>query len=222
MTARGSYFPRRINLWFANAKYAQDVGEDGMCKFRIPPVATAVAAGILSAQSIATAVDTSTFVTTFTQTELQMGKFGRNITVVASGAATSTVTVYGADYLNQPMMETLTLNGTTPVNGVKAFRYVSRITATTTSATTINVGFGNVLGVPYKIQKMDAEFVSAVAPANAGTVVAGSVVTQTATSADPKGTYAPHSSVVPDGTRYYDVIGYMDNNNLYGVAHCAG
>jgi hypothetical protein len=66
--------------------------------------------------------------------------FGRNITVVASGAATSNVTVYGKDYMGQPMTESFTLNGATPVVGRKAFKWVDRITAGITAATTINVG----------------------------------------------------------------------------------
>lgn len=219
MTARGDFFPRRVNNWFASAKYAQDVGEDGLCRVRIPAMIALDADGILAAESIATAVDTTTFASAYDDGDVTvMGKFGRNVTVVASGAATSTVTIYGADYLGQPMMETLTLNGTTPVLGVKAFRYVTRITAGTTGGTTINVGWGNALGLPYKAQKLDAEFVSGVVP-TAGAIVAGSAATQTATSADPRGTYAPHSSVLTDGTRYYDVVIYADNQNLYGVQH---
>src|SRR5690348_4061296 len=76
--------------------------------------------GILAAQSINAAVDTTTFAATYAATDAIMGKFGRNVTVVASGASTSTVVVYGRDYLGQKMRETLTVNGTTPVTGLKA------------------------------------------------------------------------------------------------------
>lgn len=218
MTARGSFFPRRINNWFANAKYAQDVGEDGFCKARIPTMAALNATGILSAQSIAALVDTSTFATTSDGKEVTMGKFGRNVTVVASGAATTAVTVYGNDYLGQPMMETFTLNGTTPVLGKKAFRYVTRVTAAITAGTTINVGWGNVLGLPYKAQKLDTDIVSGVVQ-TAGTITAADLTTPSATTGDPKGTYSPNASFLTDGTRYYDIIYYADNNNLYGLAH---
>jgi hypothetical protein len=221
MTARGSFFPRRVNNWFANAKYAQDVSEDGATKVRIPALAALNATGFLSAVSIAVAVDTTTFAAAYDAKEVTMGKFGRNVTVVASGAATSAVSVYGQDYLGQPMMETLTLAGTTPVIGKKAFRYVTRVTAAVTAATTINLGWGNVLGLPYKAQKLELDLVSGVSQA-AGTLVAADITTATATTGDTRGTYAPNASYLTDGTRYYDILYYADNNNLYSVAHFAG
>lgn len=219
MTALGSFFPKRVNMWFSGAKYAADVGSNGAGKIRIPALSALDADGILAAQSIATAVDTTTFAATYLETDAVMGKFGRNVTVVASGAATSTVTVYGFDYLGQPMMETLTLNGTTSVLGLKAFRRISRITAGVTAATTINVGWGNKLGVPYKLLDTYTILKSNAEPTDADTVVVGSVATQSATSADPRGTINLHANNLTNGTNYYDIYGLWDVSNLYGVQH---
>lgn len=220
MTAKGDFFPRRVNQWFLNATYAADVRIDGFGLIKIPAPIALDADGILSATSIATAVDTTAFASSYNKDV--MAKFGRNVTVVASGAATSTVTVFGYDYLGQPMQETLTLNGNTPVLGVKCFRHVTRVTAGVTAATTINVGWGNRFGLPYKLLKLDAEFVSNAVPADAGTATAGTDTTVTATSAEPRGSYVPHTNNISNGARYYEIAGYWDNTNLYGVKQYNG
>lgn len=220
MTAKGDFFPRRVNMWFSGANYAADVRTDGFGIIDIPAPVAADADGILDGTSIATAVDTTTFASTYT--DEVMGKFGRNVTVVASGAATSTVTVHGHDYLGQPMQETLTLNGAVSVVGVKMFRHVNRVVAGVTAATTIDVGWGNVLGLPYKLLKSDAEFVSGAVPADAGTLTAGNDTTVSATTSEPRGKYAPHANNVPNGTRTYRIAGYWDKDNLYGIAHYNG
>jgi hypothetical protein len=141
---------------------------------------------------------------------------------VSDGAATSTVTVHGFDYLGQPMQETLTLNGTTPVVGVKMFRHVTRVVAAVTAGRTVDVGWGNVIGLPYKLLKSDAEFVSNAVPADAGTLTAGNDTTVSATTSEPRGKYAPHTNNVPNGTRTYRIAGYWDVENLYGIAHYNG
>lgn len=219
MTAKGSFFPRRVNMWFSGATYAADVRIDGFGLIDVPAMVAAAATGILSAQSIATAVDTTTFATTYNKDV--MGKFGRNVTVVASGVATSAVTVHGFDYLGQPVSETLTLNGTTPVIGVKVFRHIARVVAAVTAATTINLGWGTRIGLPYKLLKLDAEFVNNAVPADLGTFTVGTDITPTATTAEPRGSFIPHANNVPNGTRTYRVAGYWDRTNLYGVKQFA-
>jgi len=203
--------------------YAADVDMNGHVPADLSPqvpLLAAAAAGILSAQSIATAVDTSTFVAAFANnqniSEAYMGRFGRNVTVVASGAATSTVTVYGLDYLGQPMAQTLTLNGTTPVVGTKAFRRITRITAAVTAATTINVGYGDVLGLPYAYIGEGVSYTDDVLNSSQGTFTAR-VATQTLTSGDARGTWAPAAGNVPNGTRLHKVRFQALKSNLYGA-----
>lgn len=222
MSALGDFYPRRTNQHVPGMSYAADVNHAGYARVSIAALIAADAGGILAAQSIATASSATSFATTLTETAL--GKFGRNVTVVASGAATSTVTVTGRDYLGQIMKETLTLNGTTSVPGVKAFRWIDKVEWGATAATTINVGWGNVLGLPYKSIKMDSEVVSGVAASSAGAIVAGlaSSTTPTATNADTRGTYAPHLSNVPDGSKTYELVLLCDRTNLYGNVQYSG
>lgn len=179
---------------------------------------------ILNDQSINAAVDTTTFATGFSNTEAQMGKFGRNLVVVASGAATSTVDVYGRDYLGQKMRETLTLNGTTSVVGVKAFRYVDRVVAGVTSSTTIDLGVGTKFGLPYATQKVTSEFADEVS-ASAGTLTAAVLTDpQTATTGDPRGLYVP--TTTPNGTKvleikaeFTDYVNASGNGGAHGIRH---
>ena len=205
---------RRINNRVEACCYAADVGVDGLTTVDIPAPPAALATGILNAQSIA-AAGTSSPVVGFNPSV--MGRYGRNLTVVASGAATSNVTVYGFDYLGQALKESFTLTGATPVVGKKMFADIVSVTYGLTAATTINVGYGAVLGVPYKVlgTQIINELTSDVTP-TAGALVAG-VSPQTLTSGDPRGTYTPN--LAPDGVRSYRFSCAVDRNNLHGAAY---
>lgn len=223
MQTMGDFFPDRVNMHFRNAKYAADVRDNGIGKIYIPAVETADADGILDGQAIATAqdLDTSDFAAAYSDDV--MGKFGRNITVVGSAASTATITVYGYDYLGQPMIEEIDMNGTTPVAGVKAFARVTRIVTGTDADSTLDVGWGDVLGLPYGLVDLITELVDEAEPADAGTVVKRVTTDpQTATTGDPRGTYAPHSNNAPNGSRTYQLVGLWAIEDLFGVAHYNG
>lgn len=207
---------RRINCRVDQCCYAADVGTDGIGTVDIPAPPAANATAIINAQSIAAPNASASAATTFNPATM-MGRYGRNITVVASGAATSNVTVNGWDYLGQALRESFTLNGVTPVVGKKIFYDVSGVTFGNTAGTTINVGFGAVLGVPYKVlgTVLLHELTSGVTP-TAGALVPGTD-TQTLTSNDPRGTYTPNQA--PDGVKSYRFTTVFDRNNLHGNAH---
>ena len=213
---------RRYNSFVPSCAYAADVIHGAAYDVDFGTPIAAAAAGILSAQSIAAAVDTTTFVSDTADVS-----WGRNVTVVASGAATSNVTVYGRDYLGQPMAESFTLNGTTPVVGVKAFKWIDRITAGITAATTINVGFGSKLGLPYRMSTFFEESLNGAEAAGAGTFVAGVLTDpQTLTTADPRGTYVPNSALngtnrIKASFQPYNILNANGNGGLYGIAHVA-
>ncbi len=217
MTAKGDYFPAGPNMYVLNATYAADCYLEGKLLVdlgsKFPPLALS-AAGILSAQSIASATNTSTFLVAFT--EAQMGKFGRCLSYVASGASTSVVTVTGSDYLGQPMVEQVTLNGTTPVSGTKAFRRISNIAWTATGGTTMNVGWRDCFGIPYASVGDAVDYTDGVRSAVQGTHVVR-VVTQTVTSGDPRGTFVPNSAA--NGFRVYSMTYEPFRTNLYGSRH---
>lgn len=221
---------RGPNYYVPELAYASDVSIDGVCRADLgAPVALDVD-GILATQSIAFAGSTSTFAAAYATAmgspAVGLAKYGRNITVVASGAAISTVTIDGYDYLGQPVRETLTLNGNTPVPGAKMFWSVHTVTWGATAATTINVGWGDRLGLPYRACSADLLFeLTAGAKPTAGTLVAGaaSATTQTAITADPRGYYTPNQAT--DGVKTYvfdfraDVEGTA---GLHGARHFGG
>lgn len=213
MTAKGEFFPRRTNDHVPNMQYAADVRVNGIGTIEIPtPIA-----GSASISEVTGTVGK-------TEVNIDTGaKFGRNIIVtpdVAAGAAI-TVTVEGTDYLGQPMIENFAVpaTGTAAVSGNKAFRYVTAVSVSADSAGAINIGTGNKLGLPYRLIDNYSEVVDKVEAATAGAVVAGANVVQTATSADPRGTYAPHTSVAPNGERSYELTGLFDRTNLHGNPH---
>lgn len=219
MTIRSAIpYMRGVNYYVPAMSYAQDVGLDGFCRMDLGAPVAANATGILNALSIAANGNTGTFQTTYTNDV--MGRYGRNVTIVASAAAATVVTVEGYDYLGQPMTENITLNATTPVLGNKAFRYITNIAYLATAAT-LSVGWGTKLGVPYRCVNavLTSELTAGAAP-TAGTLVPGALpsVTQTAITADPRGTYTPNQ--VPDGVKTYVFTTPVDVvDGLHGNRH---
>lgn len=217
MTAKGTFFPRRINAHVPNMEYAADVRFGGLGTIDIPAPADKTGYLLVDDFSIAAAGGTPVL--------LHDGdtgaKFGRNLTVVASGAATSNVTVRGKDYLGQPMVESFTLTGATAVVGKKAFKYIEAIEYGVTAATTIDIGVGDVLGLPYRLEKELTVMVDHSAPAANGTFVAGLArgAAQSATTGDPRGTWTPSAATIPNGTRSYEITGKWDVGNLHGDPH---
>lgn len=214
-----TYFPQGARLAVRNMTGFSNVqGQAGNYAELGAPAASS-AALILSAQDMTAAATISTLAATYTGSEAQMGRFGRAVTIVASGASTGTVTVRGRDYLQQPVAEQLTLNGTTTVAGKKAFRFIDSVQFTATAATTLNVGVGNTFGLPLKFIALENEQKNGAPAANAGTFVAGltSSSASTATSADVRGTYTPNT-VLPDGVNTFSLRYYTDYNNGHGNA----
>lgn len=214
---QATHFLDGVNNFVPDMQYHSDVGTDGITKqyTKTAPVA-ASATGILNAQSIATATSTSTFAATYSTTA--MGQWGRAVQIVLSGAGTPTVDIRGRDYLGAPVRETLTGAGTTPVLGKKAFKYIDSITWTAVAATTMNVGWLDVFGLPFCADALLQERVSDAVTANAGTFVAA-VKTDpaTATTGDTRGTYAPHANNAANGSRTYQLVYSCDKNKLHGV-----
>lgn len=123
--------------------------------------------------------------------------YARAVSAVSSNAGdtTQTVTVYGTDYWGQAQTETLTLNGTTTVNGKKAFKTITRAAVSAALAGNLSVGNNDIFGLPYRVN--DAGYLlrtgwnGAVAD-NAGTFVAADATSPaTATTGDVRGTFSP-------------------------------
>ena len=217
-----TFFPRRINNYVPAMMYSADVNWNGVTRVSFGAPAAANATAIVNAQSIAVALSVDlTGATPIVET------YGRTISVVASGAATSTLTVKGWDYLGQPINEDFTLNGATPVAGKKAFKaFQTLVINTTTAATTINIGTGGGLGLPYKALRVEWEVANGAAVA-AGTLTAPALTDpQTASTGDPRGTYAPTTAM--NGTNilsaafsFANDVNTANNGGLHGIRHFA-
>lgn len=155
----------------------------------------------------------------------------RNITVGTSSAAADTVvTVTGYDKYLQKMVETITVaSGQSTGAGKKAFAYVSSIaiySAGDVTSDTLNVGVGDVLGLPFKISaKSDLMQVwfDDVYETTAPTVVVGSAATVTATTGDVRGTADINGTL--NGSKevvVYMVVDPSDRDTLLGITNYAG
>jgi hypothetical protein len=219
--AVGTNFPRRINMYVPAMQYSADVNYNGETRVNFGAPLAAVANSIGNAISIATAGQTD-----LSTVAIVPEPFGRNVTVVASGAATSNVTLYGWDYLGQPIAESFTLNGATPVVGNKIFKAVNYVTYGATGATTVNIGTGVKLGLPYKAIRCAYEIGNGVVAA-AGTLQAPSLVDpQTNVTLDPRGAYTTTTAM--NGTNIISGVFNMVNDvntanrgGLYGIQQAA-
>lgn len=120
----------------------------------------------------------------------------RNITTATSTAAADTViTVTGYDYWKVKMVEAITIaSGQSATAGLKAFAYVESIaiySAGDVTSDTLTVGFGDVLGLPYKLANK-ADLIAAnfngTNEAVAALVAAVTTNPATATTGDVRGT----------------------------------
>lgn len=215
-------FPRRMNMYVPAMAYSADVNYNGETRVNFGAPAAASATSILSGQSIA-AANTGFDVSSNTAIA---DLYGRNLTVIASGAATSNVTVYGWDYLGQPMVESFTLNGAASVVGNKAFKYLNYVAWGLTAGTTINLGTGVKLGLPYKTIRVGYEIGNG-ALAAAGTLQAPSTTDPaTSTTTDPRGMYTTTTTM--NGANIISAVFNMLNDvntsnrgGLHGIAHVA-
>lgn len=233
------YRPRRINQYVNAMCYSAALVHEGPHGVRFGPMAVASATDIINAQSINGGVtfrygnptatgllkDNTDPYNSAVGVEFPYGPgFGRCLQIVLSGAGTPTVTVYGRDYLNQPMIEAFTGNGTNAVVGVKAFKYIDKVVATSVNVN-LSLGTTDKLGLPYRMNNVLAEHLDGVRVATLGTLVTPSLVDpQTATTTDPRGTYDPQSTL--NGTAFLSAtflpngeLNSSGNGGLYGLAH---
>jgi hypothetical protein len=147
----------------------------------------------------------------------------RAIVIDADGATTNVATVTGKDIYGETMREAITFNGTTAVNGKKAFIRVDSITvAGTPDAVNVFIGTTNILGLPVKV--LDNGLIMAVENElpkidTLGTFVAGVTTTATTTTGDVRGTYLPN--VTPTGVVSVCLLCYVHDRSTkvgaYGV-----
>ena len=144
LMAAPTNFPRRINMYVPAMAYSSDVNYNGETRVNFGAPLAAVTTNVLNAGSMTgvTSIDLSGVAAI-------ADAWGRCIQIAASGANATAVIVNGWDYLGQPIAESLTLNGATPVIGNKAFKSFANATFTA-AATTLSIGTSVKLGLPYK------------------------------------------------------------------------
>lgn len=217
MSALGDYFPRGANMYVKNCSYAADArGLDGKPFANLGVFNTLSATVILNAFTTVAGAAITSFAANWNSPVADMGKFGRCLTYVAGAASTANVTARGFDYLGQPMAEQVTLNGTTPVTGNKAFRFVTSITCDT-AAVALSVGTRNAFGLPYAVVGDTVDYTNGVRSGTQGTVVVAPLTAQTLITSDPRGILIPNTA--PNGTNSYSFTFEPLRGNLYGLPH---
>ena len=180
-----------------------DVGVGPLGRIYIFDVVPAAASNtaIVNAQAVAGAG-----AVTMTATTVTLDRTGRCLRFVSSAAGdtTQTVTVTGTDMYGQAMSETRTLNGTTVVNGTKAFYTVTGVTASAALTGNLSVGTRDAYGLPVRVTDV-AYIISAkwdgTLADNAGTFTAADTTSPaTATTTDVRGLFAQAGNAA-NGTR---------------------
>jgi len=219
LMANATNFPRRINAYVPAMAYSADVNYNGETRVNFGAPAAASTTAILNAGSM-------TGVTSIDLSSASIADaYGRCIQVAASGANATVVTINGWDYLGQPLAESLTLNGATPVVGNKAFKSFSNVTITA-AATTLSIGTGVKLGLPYKAIRVVYEIGNG-ALAAAGSLQAPSVVDPaTATTTDPRGLYTTTTTmnganIISAAFNMLNDVNTANNGGLHGIRQAA-
>lgn len=159
----------------------------------------------------------------------------RNITVATthgSSVVAMTIVVTGTDYYGDIISETIAVaaTGTSQSDaGAKAFKTVTSIAITAAAdaeANTVNIGWGDVLGLPYRADNgtVFAFFADNTEELASATVVVADTNTATGTTGDVRGTITPNTAC--DGSvNYYALMIPAANNTkeaLFGVDNYAG
>lgn len=163
---------------------------------------------------------------------------GRQITLATAGNSSNDVgswTVFGRDVYGFKISETISVS-TQAMATRKAFKYVQAIYApATVGATGVKVGFNDTFGLPLLAGNTGLGLLIKLTPTaslqyalSSGPITTGSTATQTATSSDPRGTYA--STTASNGTLRLQIVQSItpamtnaitptDYSAMFGAAH---
>lgn len=220
LMAIGTNFPRRINNYVKAMAYSSDVNYNGATRVNFGAPAAANATALLNALSVAAGASAD-----LSGIAAIADPFGRNLTLVASGAYATPIIVFGWDYLGQPIAESFTMNGAVPVVGNKCFKALNYFTYTA-GAVTISIGTGVKLGLPYKTLRVGYEIGNGVVVA-AGTLQAPSLVDpQTNVTTDPRGAYTTTTAmnganIISASCDCVNDVNTSNNGGLHGLQQAA-
>jgi hypothetical protein len=147
----------------------------------------------------------------------------RNVTITSAGVDTGiTFTVTGTDVYGVTTVETITGASTAMASGKKAFKTITSITRSGSTAAAVTIGFGDVLGLPVFLPSAGfvlKEMQDGTAP-TAGTFVAGVSTAPSATTGDVRGTYDPNAAC--DGSKAFDLIISLPDPSYLGATQYGG
>lgn len=225
----GVFFQNGINYYVPKMQASPGVGDDGLYSVSLGAPAVAAANSVITTANGAITNAAKVFSAAILAAVLPYtvdAVYGRNVTVQGGTAGDNAVLVVrGVDYLGQPTAEQLTLAGVASVVGNKAFKRIDTISVAAGNAnanSTIQVGLGTKLGLPFKTNVVIGEY-NGDAVAAAGTL-ATPVVTDPATliTGDPRGTYIASTAlnganVISITARSSKTTNANDNGGLHGI-----
>ncbi len=155
----------------------------------------------------------------------------RNITAAASHSSSVVamdIVVTGYDVYGEPMSELLAIAATgtsQTAAGLKAFKYIysyAITAATDAEANTLNIGWGDVLGLPYVLPAKSDFFTNGTyqnetLEATAPTVVAGVTTTATTTTGDVRGTVDLYTAMDGNAVSVWYKTDPSTVESLFGV-----
>ena len=165
------FFPGVGNLLPTNVR-GKKVDRSYVAHFQVKAEKAVAASntGILAAKGLTTVVQTIT-------ANITNPLVPRNIKIIGNAAGiVGDVVIKGTNYNGDAITETIALNATTEAEGNKAFKTVIEIglpIKTNASGDTVSVGFGDKLGLPYKLphNTVLSTFLGNVKEATAATVI---------------------------------------------------
>lgn len=158
-----------------------------------------------------------------TATPVSLG-VARNVTITSAGDDSgATFTVVGADQYGAAMREDIAGANIATAAGAKAFGRIDSVSASAGTAGNVTVGWGDVLGLPYRIggaYDVLAAYADGTEELASSTLVAGDGADATATTGDVRGTIDP-ATAADGGTVYRLWLKVHDagsREGAYGVA----
>ncbi len=148
----------------------------------------------------------------------------RNILLTASNAESKRIIITGRDEYGEVMVESIYACAAGVTSGKKAFKVLTSITTTVAFASTISIGTGNRIGLPFKLPNK-GKFLGLTIDGGATggyTLVAAHATTANGSSsnadADVRGTIA--TTTVPDSAKLFTITMLVDGstrNKAFGV-----
>lgn len=137
----------------------------------------------------------------------------RSLQMVSSNAGDTTqvVTVRGFDEYGEALTETRTLNGTTIVNFLKAFKTITQVVSATLSAGNVTMGTSTRLGLPFRMRVGDLVTAKADNAVDVpGTITVADTAVPTAATGDIRGTLIFNTA--PNGTVIFSALQWISDN----------